>query len=323
MSYNKLKLVDLFAGTGAFSYVAHKTNKIETIFANDILESSKNIYDINNNIELTLKDLNDIKIEEIPEFDILTGGFPCQPFSIAGKQLGFEDKRSNVFWKIIEIINYHKPKVILLENVKNLITHDNKNTFKTIIKSLEDLNYHIKYQIINTCDYSIIPHNRERIYIVGFSNIDNYKKFDFNFDKIVNKDLIHFMEDNEINKKYYYNEKSKIYECLQKNISKSINDNVIYQYRRYYVRENKKGRCPTLTANMGSGGHNVPLILDKNGIRKLTPRECFNIQGFPEDYILPKISDNKLYSLAGNAVSIPIITLIINKICETIFEDLS
>jgi DNA (cytosine-5)-methyltransferase 1 len=323
MTSTKLKLVDLFAGTGAFSYVSHKTNKIETIFSNDILDSSKEIYDINNNFELLLKDLNDINIEEIPKFDILTAGFPCQPFSIAGKQLGFEDKRSNVFWKIIEIIDYHKPKIIILENVKNLITHDNKNTFKTIIKSLEEINYYIKYQIINTCDYSIIPQNRERIYIVGFNDIKDYNKFDFNFDKIKNNNLSSFIEDTEINKKYYYDSKSKIYNCLQENISKSINDNVIYQYRRYYVRENKKGRCPTLTANMGSGGHNVPIILDKNGIRKLTPRECFNLQGFPNDYILPKISDNKLYSLAGNAVSIPIITLIINKICETIFEDFS
>jgi DNA (cytosine-5)-methyltransferase 1 len=323
MTSAKLKLVDLFAGTGAFSYVSHKTNKIETIFSNDILDSSKEIYDINNNFELLLKDLNDINIEEIPKFDILTAGFPCQPFSIAGKQLGFEDKRSNVFWKIIEIIDYHKPKIIILENVKNLITHDNKNTFKTIIKSLEEINYYIKYQIINTCDYSIIPQNRERIYIVGFNDIKDYNKFDFNFDKIKNNNLSSFIEDTEINKKYYYDSKSKIYNCLQENISKSINDNVIYQYRRYYVRENKKGRCPTLTANMGSGGHNVPIILDKNGIRKLTPRECFNLQGFPNDYILPKISDNKLYSLAGNAVSIPIITLIINKICETIFEDFS
>lgn len=323
MTSTKLKLVDLFAGTGAFSYVSHKTNKIETIFSNDILDSSKEIYNINNNLELTLKDLNDIKIDEIPKFDILTAGFPCQPFSIAGKQLGFEDKRSNVFWKIIEIIDYHKPKIIILENVKNLITHDKKNTFKTIIKSLEEINYYIKYQIINTCDYSIIPQNRERIYIVGFNDIEDYNKFDFNFDKIKNNNLSSFIENNEINKKYYYNSKSKIYDCLQENISKSINDNVIYQYRRYYVRENKKGRCPTLTANMGSGGHNVPIILDKNGIRKLTPRECFNLQGFPNDYILPKISDNKLYSLAGNAVSIPIITLIINKICETIFKDFS
>jgi len=312
-----LRLVDLFAGTGAFSYVSHKTNKIDTVFSNDILESSKEIYDINNNCKLFLSDLNDVKTEEIPEFDILTAGFPCQPFSIAGKQLGFEDKRSNIFWKIIEIIDFHKPKIIILENVKNLITHDKKNTFKIIIKSLEDLNYHIKFQIINTCDYSVIPQNRERIYIVGFSNIENYKKFDFNFQKIKNNDLSNFIESN-IPEKYYYNSKSKIYDCLKENIT---NNNSIYQYRRYYVRENKKGRCPTLTANMGSGGHNVPIILDEKGIRKLTPRECFNLQGFPDDYKLPKISDNKLYSLAGNAVSIPIISLIINKICETIFEN--
>ena len=90
--------------------------------------------------------------------------------------------------------------------------------------------------------------------------------------------------------------------------------NVIYQYRRYYVRENKSNCCPTLTANMGGGGHNVPLLKDDKGIRKLTPRECFNLQGFPKDYLLPNISDSELYKLAGNAVSIPVIELIINKL---------
>ena len=103
---------------------------------------------------------------------------------------------------------------------------------------------------------------------------------------------------------------------MKKNITKHISTNTIYQYRRYYVRENKNRVCPTLTANMGGGGHNVPLLLDDKGIRKLTPRECFNLQGFPKDYKLPNISTSKLYSLAGNAVSIPVVSLIANKLVE-------
>ena len=119
-----------------------------------------------------------------------------------------------------------------------------------------------------------------------------------------------FLENN-ISDKYYYTYKSKIYDILKKNI---IKKDTIYQYRRYYVRENKNNVFPTLTYNMGTGGHNIPIILDDKGIRKLTPRECFNLQGFPNTYILPNLSDSKLYSLAGNSVSLPIIQLIINQI---------
>ena len=131
------------------------------------------------------------------------------------------------------------------------------------------------------------------------------------------KPVTQFLE-KDIPEKYYYNDSTIIYDELKKSVTKNILTNTIYQYRRYYVRENKNNVCPTLTANMGSGGHNVPIILDDKGIRKLTPRECFNLQGFPVDYKLPEISTSKLYSLAGNAVSIPVVKLIANKIMELV-----
>ena len=228
-------------------------------------------------------------------------------------QKGFEDERSNVFWKILSIIKNTNPKIVILENVKNLKSHDNGNTFKIIIENLEKLNYYIKYSILNTCKITGIPQNRERIYIICFKDIEIYNKFNFNFPEIKIRPVIEFL-DNNIPDKYYYNNSTIIYDELIKNVNKNILTNTIYQYRRYYIRENKNNVCPTLTANMGSGGHNVPIILDDKGIRKLTPRECFNLQGFPDDYKLPDISSSKLYSLAGNAVSIPIIELIINQL---------
>jgi DNA (cytosine-5)-methyltransferase 1 len=312
---NKLKMIDLFAGTGAFSYAFHSTNKVETIFANDLLESSEEIYNLNNTTKLTKEDLNKINENNIPKFDILTGGFPCQPFSIAGMQKGFEDERSNVFWKILSIIKKHEPNIVVLENVKNLQSHDNGNTFKIIIENLTKLNYNIKHRIINTCKISDVPQNRERIYIICFKDKDLYEKFDFDFIETENKPITEFLE-KDIPNKYYYKNSSVIYGELEKNITKHINTNTIYQYRRYYVRENKNSVCPTLTANMGCGGHNVPLLLDDKGIRKLTPRECFNLQGFPKEYKLPELSDSKLYSLAGNAVSIPVVSLIAKRITE-------
>ena len=310
----KYDVIDLFSGTGAFSYVFEKYEKFNCIFSNDMIKSSKKINLLNNNNNFILDDLNNIDINDIPSHNILCGGFPCQPFSIAGKQEGFDDKRSNVFWKILEILKKYKPEIIILENVKNLKSHDKGNTYKIIEKNLTDLGYLIKSEILNTCQITNIPQNRERIYIIGFLDPNLYNNFNFNFPKIENLLITNLLEDN-IDDKYYYTNKYKVYSEIQKNVIKHINTNTVYQYRRYYVRENKKNCCPTLTANMGSGGHNVPIIKDNRGIRKLTPRECFNLQGFPNTYKLPSdLSNSELYKLAGNAVSIPVIELIIKKI---------
>jgi DNA (cytosine-5)-methyltransferase 1 len=306
-------LVDLFCGTGAFSYAFHLTNKVTTIFANDILDSSEKIFNLNNKIKLTKQNLIEIKNENIPKSKILTAGFPCQPFSIAGMQKGFNDERSNVFWKILSILKDNNPEIVILENVKNLQSHDEGKTFKIIIENLQKLGYYIKYSILNTCKITGIPQNRERIYIVCFTDKLLYEKFDFDFPQIEMQPVSKFLE-KDIPEKYYYTNSTMIYDELKKSVTKHIITNTIYQYRRYYVRENKNNVCPTLTANMGTGGHNVPIILDDKGIRKITPRECFNLQGFPNDYKLPELSSNKLYSLSGNAVSIPVVKLIANKI---------
>jgi DNA (cytosine-5)-methyltransferase 1 len=311
----KHTLVELFCGTGAFSYAFHQTNKVNTIFANDLLDSSEEIFNLNNDVKLTKRNLIDIDDVDIPASNILTAGFPCQPFSIAGMQKGFDDERSNVFWKILSIIKHNNPNIVILENVKNLQSHDNGNTFKIIVENLHKLNYHIKYSILNTSKITGIPQNRERIYIVCFKDKNMCDNFNFEFPEVELKPVTEFLETN-IPEKYYYNNSTIIFDELKNNITKHISTNTIYQYRRYYVRENKNNVCPTLTANMGSGGHNVPIILDDKGIRKITPRECFNLQGFPRNYKLPEISASKLYSLAGNAVSVPVVKLIANKIME-------
>jgi DNA (cytosine-5)-methyltransferase 1 len=310
-----LGLIDLFAGTGAFSYAFHKhLHNCKTKYANDMIESSKSIYDLNNEeTKLSLCNLLDVPVETIPLHDILTGGFPCQPFSIAGMQKGFDDDRSNVFWKILDIMSKCKPSIVILENVKNLQSHDNGNTFQVIKENIEKLGYHIKFKILNTSVITEVPQNRERIYIVCFKDKSLYDKFDFDFAEVINKPIKEFLE-KTVPEKYYYKNTLKVYDEIKSQVTKHINENVVYQYRRYYVRENKNNVCPTLTANMGGGGHNVPLILDDNGIRKLTPRECFNLQGFPKEYKLPTLSDSKLYSLAGNAVSVPVVELIAKKI---------
>ena len=307
---DKLKMIDLFAGTGAFTYAFESTGKVQCVFANDMFHSSKTIYDENFNHKLTLANLNDIKLEDIPPHDILTGGFPCQPFSIAGRQEGFDDERSNVFWKILKIIDHCQPKCVVLENVKNLVSHDNGKTFEVIKTNLTNRGYHIRYKVLNTAKITGIPQHRERIYIVCIKSKDIFDKFTLDFPDIEKKGLASCLESN-IGDKYYYTESSSTWPLVKRDI---IKKDTVYQYRRVYVRENKSGECPTLTANMGGGGHNVPLILDNKGIRKLTPRECFNFQGFPVTYKLPKLADSNLYKLAGNAVSVPIVTFIAQRL---------
>jgi len=314
---NDLQFIDLFAGTGAFTHVLKQYNA-RCVLSNDMAESSKKIYDMNHpEHKLTLKDLHDININEIPEHDILCGGFPCQPFSIAGQRLGFQDSRSNVFWKICEILQAKKPSIIILENVKNLKSHDNGNTYQTIESNLQNIGYHIHSKILDTSIITHIPQHRERIYIIGFLDRNKYQQFDFNFELPQKLPLSQFMETN-VPQKYYYTNRLKVYQTIEDSVVKHIDTNTIYQFRRHYVRENKSNLCPTLTANMGGGGHNVPLIKDNIGIRKLTPRECFNLQGFPNNYQLPLLSDSALYKLAGNAVSVPVVKLIIEKISNLI-----
>jgi DNA (cytosine-5)-methyltransferase 1 len=310
----KLTMIDLFAGTGAFTLAFENTGKVECVFANDMVETSKQIYDTNFSHSLTLKDLIDIKVEDIPPHDILTGGFPCQPFSIAGKQEGFQDARSNVFWKILEIIDYHTPNYIILENVKNLVSHDDKKTFEIIKQNLIDRGYFLCFKVLNTSDITGIPQHRERIYIVCMKSKEVFDKFHLDFDK-KEKLPIHSFLEKDIPTKYYYTDKSSTWDLVKSAIVKK---NTVYQYRRVYVRENKSNECPTLTANMGSGGHNVPLLLDDNGIRKLTPRECFHLQGFPKTYILPTISDSHLYKLVGNAVTVSVVQLIAERLIHII-----
>ena len=313
----KLNMIDLFAGTGAFTLAFQLTNNVNVVFGNDMVEHSKKIYDENFNHKLTLKNLNEVKVEDIPSHHILTGGFPCQPFSIAGLQEGFKDERSNVFWKILSIIDYHQPKCVILENVKNIVSHDENKTFTTIKENLQKRGYYVCYKVLNTAEITGIPQHRERIYIVCVKSKKVFDKFSLDFPKIEKKPISNFLE-SSVPDKYYYTDKSTTWTLVKNNVVKK---NTIYQYRRVYVRENKSSECPTLTANMGGGGHNVPIILDDKGIRKLTPRECFNFQGFPSSYKLPNLCDSNLYKLSGNAVSVPVVKLIANRIIPLLQED--
>jgi DNA (cytosine-5)-methyltransferase 1 len=312
----ELKTLDLFAGVGGIRLGFEKAG-FKTVFANDFSKNCKKTYDLNfTNVHLFVEDIKNLDLSQLPNFDILLGGFPCQPFSIAGNRQGFKDDkdRGNLFFRIAEILKEKRPKAIFLENVKNLRGHDNGNTFRTIKEILEDLGYHLKSEVLNGMSHGNMPQNRERIFIVGFLDKNKAQAFDFP-EAIPLKSNFRDFLNNKIDKKYYYNDKA-LYEKIKEAIK---SEKTVYQWRRKYVRANKKGVCPTLTANMGRGGHNVPLIKDSKGIRKLTPKECFSLQGFPNWFRLPSdLSDSELYHQAGNSVIVPVVERIADNMMKVL-----
>jgi DNA (cytosine-5)-methyltransferase 1 len=310
------KTADFFAGIGGIR-IGLEDAGFETVFSNDFDPFCKITYDLNfKEAHLTIEDIFRVDENKLPRFDIFAGGFPCQPFSIAGHRKGFKDKgRGDIFFEITRILERIKPQVVFLENVKNLRSHDDGRTYKIIEKTLQKLGYHIKSEVLNTKDYGGIPQNRERIYIVGFRNKKYAERFRFPKPislKVKVSDLL----ETEVSEKYYYRLQSALYKELKDVV---VSNGVVYQWRRRYVRENKSGVCPTLTANMGMGGHNVPIVKDERGIRKLTPLECLRLQGYPKSYRLPDgIADSRLYKQVGNSVSVPVIRRIAKEIAIAI-----
>tara|TARA_B110000027_G_scaffold122850_1_gene138172 strand:- start:5467 stop:6696 length:1230 start_codon:yes stop_codon:yes gene_type:complete len=313
----KFKFIDLFAGIGGFR-IAMQNLGGKCEYTSEWNKEAQRTYQANFG-EIPFGDISKEKIKNyIPnDFDILCAGFPCQAFSIAGHRKGFSDTRGTLFFDLEQIIEKHRPKVVFLENVKNLFSHDKGKTFKVIIEILEKkLGYKVFYEILNSMTHANIPQNRERIFIIAFDpkQVENYKEFKFPSKIKLTKTIHDILDDDKKADKYYYNNNHKYYPELSKTM---INKNTVYQWRRVYVRENKSNVCPTLTANMGTGGHNVPLIIDDFGIRKLTPKECFAFQGYNMDkYILPAIADSKLYMQAGNSVTTNLIERITKEIIK-------
>jgi DNA (cytosine-5)-methyltransferase 1 len=350
---NKLTVGSLFAGVGGICS-AFKQAGCSVSWANEynhhacetyrLNYKTTNLYeeDINSWVEnhflnetvegkLKIKSLNEI---DIPKVDILTSGFPCQAFSIAGYRQGFNDTkgRGNLFFRTAEVIEGLQPKAFLLENVKNLAGHDNGKTIKIIEKTIrKDLNYSFIMFILNSSEYGNTPQNRERVYIVGFRgegtfSINDKDKMDgvlthkFEIPKPIKlKKTIHsILSPEKVDERFYYKPDHQYFPKLDETMKSR---DTVYQWRRVYVRENKSNVCPTLTANMGTGGHNVPLIRDDYGIRKLTPDECIGFQGFPKTFKFPKdMAYSHRYKQAGNSVVVPVVKRIADEIVKVLQE---
>jgi DNA (cytosine-5)-methyltransferase 1 len=304
-----LKFCDLFAGVGGFHL--GMIDYFECSFAVEWNKDARATYSKNFPDTLIFGDITKLDYGSLPDFDILCGGFPCQPFSLAGKQDGFDhETQGQLFFNILAMIDTKKPRVVFLENVKNLISHDKGDTFKIIKICLEKAGYTVKYKVLDSAKYGNVPQHRERIFILAFLNVEDANEFSFPDEVPLIATLKDVLEATPASKYYQTNLKSP---SVKKMLTGVLKESTIYQYRRYYMREIMSGLCPTLTANMGSGGHNVPLLRDHQGVRKLTPRECFNLQAFPVSYQLIG-ADSSLYKQIGNAVTVSVIKAIAKQL---------
>jgi len=311
----------LFSGVGGICLGFNQAG-FDLVWANEMDSNACKTYLENFDHILYEGKIEELDTKHLLSVDVITSGFPCQAFSIAGYRKGFNDHRGQLFKETMRIINDIKPKAFLLENVKNLVTHDEGRTFRIMQEIVKDHGYSFIPKVMNSMEYGNVPQNRERIYIVGFKDESGYnpekpeEKFvcsdNFSFPGSVNlmKRVTDIIEP-EVSEKYYYNN----FAHYKKLLEYSWKPETIGQWRRVYVRQNKRNVCPTLTANMGTGGHNVPLIKDSRDIRKLTPKECFMFQGFPKSFKLPKgMANSHLYKQAGNSVTVPVIKRIAQNI---------
>ncbi|SES88322.1 DNA (cytosine-5)-methyltransferase 1 [Salinibacillus kushneri] len=354
MERKKNTVASLFAGIGGIDKGFEQAGA-NVIWANEIDKNACITYRENFNHELVEDDIRNLDGNDMPDTDILTAGWPCVAFSVAGNRHGMKyqchvcehehsvtydeyingatcpecggftdaiDPRGTLFFDVIRFIRAKKPKAIFLENVKNLKGHDKGNTFKVIEEMLRESGYFFESKVMNTMEYGNIPQNRERIFIVGFREEEALENFVWPEKITLTKTIEDVLERNEKqDDKYYYGVESQYYNMLKETMTRR---DTVYQLRRVYVRENQSNVCPTLTANMGTGGHNVPLIIDNWGFRKLTPKEALRFQGFPvdEDYqIVDGMANSHIYKQAGNAVSVPVIKRIAENLIATLDEN--
>ena len=318
----KYNIAAFFSGVGGIELGFEQTNEFRVVYANEFDKYARETYQLNHpDTYLDGRDIHYVQPKDIPaeRVDVIMGGFPCQAFSIAGYRKGFDDDRGDLFFELLRMIEGRKPRAIFIENVKNMVGHDHGNTFKVIREALTENNYFIKWKVLNGKDYGNIPQNRERIYIVGFDTKEAYDIFEFPEEVNLTTSLSDVIDFGATpGEALYYREgKQRFYDELKECVT---SQDTVYQWRRQYVRENKNGVVPTLTANMGTGGHNVPLILTDSGeIRKLTPKETFNVQGYPKTFKLPEgVSNGQLYKQAGNSVVVPVIKRIAENVAKAL-----
>lgn len=305
----------LFAGIGGID-LAFVQAGFEVLWAIENDHASCETYRANfSNVHLSEQDIRNVDVTTLPPVDVVVAGFPCQAFSVGGKQQGFRDDRGNLFFQVARFVQEHTPRFVFLENVANLVQHDDGHTFQVIYNTLIEYGYYVRYRVMMASEYGNIPQIRDRIYIVAFKAIEDCECFQFpkpldlemTVDAIIDRSKV-ARED------YYYNGNDPFSVKARQIVT---NPKAIYRVYHGSIKPIKNGLCPTLTASMGTQNNQVPLICDVAGVRKLTVRECLRFQGFPDNFGFPQsVSQNKRYKQIGNSVCIPVVRRIAQKIAN-------
>lgn len=316
-----LKTIDLCAGIGGMRLGFEQTGKTINIFSCEKDNSAAKTYQANFG-DNPLGDITKLKIKDIPDHDILLAGFPCQPFSFAGKRRGFNDTRGTLFFNIAKIIKAKRPKAILLENVKGLLANNHGRTFHTIKTIVENLGYKVHYKVLNAKDFGV-PQNRERVFIVCIRN-DIANADTFKFPTCHKQSKLSDILDHNVDAKYFSS--IRYFSWMQRHRARHEQKNNGFGY----IVLNQNGISNAIVC--GGMGRERNMIIDntkpKNlakrkskmnsiNLRKLTPRECARLQGFPEDFVLPKY-DTAAYEQLGNAVAVPVIHAIANALIKKV-----
>ncbi|WP_423800768.1 DNA (cytosine-5-)-methyltransferase [Neobacillus sp. SAB-20_R2A] len=319
---NGVKFIDLFAGIGGFR-IAMESFGAVCVYSSEWDKHAQKTY-FENYGEMPEGDITKVKVEDIPAHDILCAGFPCQPFSISGKRMSFKDTRGTLFFDIARIANHHKPKILFMENAKNFATHDNGNTLKTVEETLNEIGYDFWHKVLNASHFGL-PQNRERIYMIAIRRDISVKEFKFptpSFEESCLRDIILPDEEAEkyiINRSDMRIEESKIPGDMLINDfpNKPIRVGTINKgglgERRIY---SDLGHAVTLSAQGGGPGRGTGYYLINGKVRKLAPRECARIQGFPDDFKIP-VSDGQAWKQFGNSLPVNVLKHIIVCIIET------
>lgn len=300
----------MFAGIGGIC-MGFKDAGCKLVWANEIDKYACITYRLNFGDDYLVEgDIQEIKSQDIPLFDILTAGFPCQAFSSVGLLGGFDDPRGNLFFETARVAKAIQPRVIFLENVANLVKHDEGNTFKTIIRTLNELNYFVTWQVMNAKEYGNLPQQRNRIYIVAFKNESDMNRFCFPEKIDLTKTAFDLFEKEKQDDKYYMDGHrmwSRMMEYMDKR-------DRIYRFTDWGLSRSREGICPTLLAAMGSRFERIPFFYDDYSVRLLTPRECARLQGFPESFQFPRKYEKQIYKQIGNSVAVPVVRRIAQNI---------
>ena len=317
MSRKKYKVASMFAGVGGID-LAFEQAGFKIIWANEIDKYACRTYRLNFNEDILVEgDIQDISTEDIPDFDVLIAGFPCQAFSSVGLLKGFEDPRGNLFFETARVIAAKKPKVVFFENVANIIKHDNGNTFETISRTMEELGYYMTYKIMNASDYGI-PQQRNRIYIVASFEKDIIDRFSFPKERPLKKDAFYYFDKERQPDQYYMDNHKKWNEMMS-----YMNDrHRIYRFTDWGLSRGRDGICPTLLAAMGSPYERIPFFYDDYSVRKITQKEAARLQGFPDTFVWPiQKTPKQVYKQIGNSVCVPIVKEIADNIYVSMKEE--